>query len=423
MYLESKSEKPWSSVVWAGTVSLSLACFVAAEDWPQWRGPNRDDRSAESGLLREWPAGGPPLAWKATGLGSGFSGVSIADNRVVTAGDRGPENFVIALDLAGGKQLWSTKLGKSGAPGWGGFAGPRCSPTIDGERVYALGQYGEFVCLETATGKEVWRKNFVADLGGAVPEWGYSESPLVDGNNMMVTPGGGQGAIVALNKLTGAVVWRSKEFTDAAQYSSIIAVDHGGVRQYIQLTQASVVGVAAHDGRVLWRAPRKGEVAVVPTPVFHDGLVYVSSGYKVGCNVFKVSAAGGKFASEQIYANKVMANHHGGVVLVGDHLYGYSDDKGWVCQELKSGAEVWAEKSKLGKGSLTYADGHLYLREEKKGNSRIALIEATPAGYKEKGVFSQPNRSDKESWPHPVISGGKLFIRDQDVLLCFNVKP
>jgi outer membrane protein assembly factor BamB len=403
----------------AFTFTSVLIGFAA--DWPQFRGPNRDGISTETGLLKDWPSGGPRLVWKSKGLGNGYSTVSVVGNRIYTAGDTGEASMVHALNTADGKQVWSAKLGKPGAPGWGGFAGPRATPTIDGDLLFAVDQWGEMVCLVTADGKEKWRKNFTSDFGGQRPEWGFSESPLVDGDKVVVTPGGEQGAIVALNKKTGVVVWQTKDFTDPAHYSSLIAADIGGVRQYIQLTAASVVGVAAADGKVLWRATRKGQTAVIPTPIYDSGFVYVTSGYGVGCNLFKITSADNKFSAEQVYANKVIANHHGGVIKVGDYVYGYSDGKGWTCQNFKSGEAKWQDKEKLGKGSIGYADGHFYLRKEDKEGT-IALIEASPEGYKEHGRFDQPDRSDKNSWPHPVVVGGRLYIRDQDVLLCYDVK-
>jgi outer membrane protein assembly factor BamB len=236
----------------------------------------------------------------------------------------------------------------------------------------------------------------------------------------MVTPGGERGAIVALNKKTGELIWQTKDFTDAPHYSSLIPAEIGGVRQYVQLTAASVVGVAPTDGKVLWRTARKGSTAVIPDPICDGGTVYVTSGYGAGCNLFKVSSSGGTFSVNQVYANKVMGNHHGGVVRLGDYLYGYSDSKGWTCQDFKTGEAKWQQKDKLGKGSLTFADGRLYLRQEDKKGT-VALIEASPDGYKEHGRFDPPDRSDKNSWPHPVVAGRKLYLRDQDVLLCYDI--
>jgi outer membrane protein assembly factor BamB len=293
---------------------------------------------------------------------------------------------------------------------------------VDGDLLYAVSQYGEMVCLQTADGKEMWRKDYVRDFGGAIPGWGYAESVLVDGDQVVMTPGGAEGTIVALDKQSGKLKWRSQGLTDEAHYSTPIIAEIGGVRQYIQLTPKNVVGVAAADGKVLWRAVRKGNVAVIPSPIYHEGCVYVTSSYGNTCNLFKVSDAGGSFSTEQVYANKVMVNHHGGVILVGDCLYGYSEGgKGWTCQDFKTGEAKWQENGKLGKGSLVYADGRFYLREEG-GKGTVALIEATPDGYKEHGRFAQPDRSAKNSWPHPVVAGGKLFLRDQDLLLCYDVK-
>lgn len=403
---------------------LALICSGAleAEDWALWRGPNRAGKSGESGLMPQWPAAGPPLAWKASGLGAGLATVTVFKGRVFTAGEKGKGSFVVALNESDGKQLWSAPLGKAGAPGWGGFAGPRCTPTVDGDRLYSLGQYGELVCLEVATGKELWRKSLVTDFGGSVPEWGYSESPLVDGERVLCTPGGSKGAVVALDRTSGALVWQSTEFTDEAQYSSLVPAVMGGVRLCVQITMKSVAGVALADGGLVWKAPRRGAVAVIPTPIVGSNFVYVTSGYKVGCNVFRVSGTGTNLEVSQAYAKKVIANHHGGVVLVRENVFGHSDGLGWVCQELSSGKEVWVEGAKVGKGSILYADGRLYLREENKQSSRIVLIEATPAGFKEHGRFEQPDHSGKEAWPHPVIANGRLYLRDQDILLCYDVK-
>ncbi len=407
------------------TSMISQPAPAATAEWSQWRGPNRDGKSPETGLLKEWPAGGPRLVWKSTNLGGGYGSISASGDQLFTTGDKEGDCYVMALGVTDGKLLWQTKLGKAGAPGWGGFAGPRGTPTVAGGLVVAVDQWGDLICVEAATGKEQWRKEFEKDFGGKRPEWGFAESPLVDGNRVIITPGGSEGAMVALNLKTGETLWRSKGFTDNAQYSSAMIGVIGGVRQYVQLTMENLVGVAADDGRVLWQAKRKGATAVIPDPITDGNQIYVSSGYGTGCNLFKISE-GSPFSAEQKYANKVMVNHHGGVVKVGDSVYGYSDGKGWTCQNFQTGEATWADKDKLKKGSIAFADGMLYCREEA-GNSKTAkgtvvLLEATPKGFDEKGRFDPPDRSDKNSWAHPVIAGGKLYLRDQEVLLCYDVK-
>jgi outer membrane protein assembly factor BamB len=393
-----------------------LTVNVLGGDWPQWRGPQRDGHSADKGLLNALPPGGPPLVWKTNGIGHGYSSVAVVDGKIFTMGDGPGSSFAHALAL-NGNHLWMAKVGNVG--GGGGYPGPRCTPAVDGGRVYVLGQHGDLVCVDADAGTEVWRKNLGKDFNGKVGGWGYSESPLVDGDKVLCTPGGPDGAMVALNKKTGETLWRSTDYTDSAQYSSIIVEEIGGVRQYIQLTGASVAGISAKDGKLLWRAPRKGNTATIPTPVFHDNCVYVTSGYGVGCKLFTITP-GAEFKVEPVYTNTVMVNHHGGVILAGEHLYGYSDGKGWVCQEFKTGKMLWRHKG-VGKGSITYADGHFYLRSED-GSGTVALIEASPESYRERGRFDQPDRSDKNSWPHPVIAGGRLYLRDQDLLLCYDVQ-
>ncbi len=408
-----------------GLLALLLAApmlrplSAADADWPQWRGPNRDGISTETGLLKTWPAEGPPLAWKIKGLGAGYSGVSVSKGRIYTMGDLADSSYVLALNEADGKQIWAAKVGRTG--GGDGYPGPRCTPAVDGDLVFALGQFGDLVCVDAATGEARWRKHLVSDFGGKMMSgWGYSESPLIDGDRLICTPGGPRGTMIALNKKTGAELWRTTDLKESASYSSVVPVEMGGQKQYVQLTDASVFGVATDDGKLLWRGRRAGRVAVIPTPVIHDHHVYVTSGYGVGCNLFSITAAGGQFKADQVYANTVMANHHGGVILLDNHLYGFSDGKGWVCQEFATGKMVWSERQQLGKGAIACADGRLYLRSEDKGT--LVLLEATPQGYKEAGRFEQPDRSDVKAWPHPVIANGKLYLRDQDVLLCYNVK-
>lgn len=398
-------------------LSLSTV-LVHAGDWPQWRGPDRNDISKETGLLKQWPAGGPKQVWLFKDAGLGYAGYSIAGGKLFTMGARAEKEFLIAVDVKDGKELWSTPIATTLKNGWGD--GPRGTPTVDGKLVYALGGQGTLICASVADGKEQWRAT-MQSLGGKTPEWGYTESVLVDGKQVLCTPGEDKGAVVALDKLTGKVLWQSGDFTDGAQYASIIAADLNGARQYIQLTKKSVVGLNSTDGKTLWRADWPGRTAVIPTPIQRDGLVYVSAGYGVGCQMVKVGS-GNQLTG--VYTNKVMKNHHGGVILVGNHLYGHSDGPGWVCQDFKTGAEVWASKN-LGKGAIAYADGMLYLLEE--GSGTVALIEASPKGWSEKSRFKlEPQTTQRNPqgriWTHPVISNGKLYLRDQELLFCFDVK-
>ncbi len=398
----------------------TAAQFAPAADWPQWRGPKRDNICSETGLLQQWPEGGPKLAWTAAGLGDGYSGVAVVGERIYTLGDGSDGCFVRALDAGTGKILWSARVGNSG--GGGGFPGPRCTPTVEGAQLVVLGQFGDLVCLETAGGKELWRHNFKDEMEGKMMSgWGYAESPMVDGGRVICTPGGPKGTLAAFDLATGKLAWRSEGFTDNAAYCSMLVETIGGARQYVQLTDASVAGVAANDGRLLWRAPRPGKTAVIPTPIFADNGVFVTSGYGIGCNLFKVTASDGQFSAEPVYANKTMITQLGGVVKVGGHLFGYTDSKGWTCQEFQSGKLVWQDNARLGKGSVLAVDGQLILRAEK-DKGTVVLINATTTGWAEQGRFDQPERSDKNSWPPPVIAHGRLYLRDQDKLLSYDVK-
>lgn len=412
----------WFAVL-AVAAALGTTAASRAADWPQWRGPQRDGISRETGLLKEWPAGGPKLDWKTTGLGGGYSGVSVAAGRIYTMGDGADAAYVHALDEATGKILWSVKVGATGGDKENKYPGTRCTPTVDGPLVFATGQWGDIICVEAATGKEVWRRTLTTDIKAQMMSvWGYSESPLIDGEKLICSPGGPAGTMAALNKKTGEVIWRTKEWTDKASYSSVILATIGDVRQYIQISNAHVAGVNPADGRVLWKAPRPGKVAVIPTPIVDGNLVYVVSGYGVGCHAFRVTKTGGTFSAEQVYANKEIVNHHGGVLKIGAHVFGHSDSSGWVWQDLQTGNAVFkAEKSKLGKGAVTAADGMLYLRQES-GKGTLVLLDASTPTWTEKGRFDQPDRSSKSSWPHPVIANGRLYLRDQEVLLAYNVK-
>jgi outer membrane protein assembly factor BamB len=393
-------------------------------DWPQWRGPDRTDISKETGLLKSWPSGGPRLLWTFRDAGAGYSSPAVVGDRLYTMGADDKTEFLFAIDLKTQKKAWSAEIAPRFPHAKGN--GPRGTPTVEGDLVFGIGGQGTLVCVRAATGEKVWSKDLKKDFGGEMmSSWGYSESPLVDGDKVVCTPGGNKGALVALNKKTGELLWQTRDFTDKSGYSSVIVIEVNGVRHYCQITGDHVVGVAPGDGKMLWKYPRKGRTAVIPTAVFADDMIYVTSGYGVGCNLIKLVPDGGKFKAEEVYANKNMSNHHGGVVLVGEYLYGHTDGKGWVCQNLKTGEVVWAERNKLDKGSVTYADGHLYCLGEGAGD--VVLVKATPDGWKEDGRFKLPEQSkvrtnEGKIWTHPVIAHGKLYLRDQDLIFCYDIK-
>lgn len=393
-----------------------------APSWPQWRGPNRDDSSTETGLLKEWPAEGPKRVWVNEEAGMGYSGFSIVDGILYTIGLFDDEEKLLALDATTGKKVWDTPTGGGRFKNnWGD--GPRSTPTVAGGMVFALGGGGDLVCADAKTGKKKWGKSLTRDLGGVIQNWGYTESPLVEGELVIVTPGGPEGTIAALNSGNGAVKWQTKDFTVPAQYSSCIAIDHNGQRQIVQLLMNAFVGVSPSDGNVLWQTEFPGRTAVIPTPIYKDGHVYVTAGYGTGCKMIKLGSGSG--TPEVVYENKTMVNHHGGVILVGDYLYGHSDGGGWTCQEFKTGTEKWAERQKLRKGCVAYADGMLYCVGEDGGD--VVLIEASPEGWKEHGRFKLEAQSSKRApqgriWTHPVICGGKLYLRDQEFISCYDVK-
>lgn len=403
----------------------------SAAEWPSFRGPKRDALSPDTALQKTWKPGGPALAWKAAGLGTGYSSVAVSAGRVYTLGDKEGAQHLFALDAKDGKALWSAKVG---APWVDNMGGPRGTPTVDGDRVYAVGTEGDLVCVDAATGKERWRKSLEKDFGGAMMSiWKFSESPLVDGDRVVVTPGAPGAALVALDKATGREIWRTAaadlgaKGKDGAGYSSVVISNGGGVKQYVQLMGRGLVGVRASDGKLLWSYNKvANDVANISTPVVKGDYVFASTGYGTGAALVKLAAAGngGVSASEVYFLDpKTFQNHHGGFVLVGDHVYaGHGHNKGFpICLELMTGKVAWGgdiRNEGTGSAAVVYADGNLVFRYQ---NGVVILVEASPAGYKEKGSFTIPNPNTL-SWPHPVVVGGRLYLREQDTLYVYDVK-
>ena len=395
---------------------LLLAATGRPADWPQFRGPNRDDVSKDTGLLKSWPKDGPPLAWQTKGLGGGYSSVSVAGDRIYTLGNKGNTTYLVALERDGGKVLWTAEVGR-----FGGDLG--CTPTVDGDRIYALGQHGDLVCID-ASGKRLWAHNLQKDFGGVCGSWHYCESPLVDGDRLVVTPGGKGATMLALAKDTGAVLWKCPIPLrhPEAGYSSVVVAKVGGVRLYVQLLNGGVVGVS-DDGRFLWKYEKLGpNTANIPTPIALGDRVFASAGYGKGGALLQLKADGKEVSAEEVYFNRELTNKHGGVVCVGDYLYGDSDDQGRpFCAAVKTGKVLWKRgRQGAGKGSasVTYADGRLYFHYE---NGVVALVETSPDGYKEAGSFRVPKTSGPAR-AHPVVSGGRLYLREGDLLYCYDVR-
>ena len=389
-----------------------------AGEWSQFRGANRDNRSTETGLLSSWSDQGPPLAWTARGLGEGYSAVSVADGKVFTMGNTGGREMVTAIDLATGRQVWATPTGGQAYENGQGN-GPRGTPAVADGRVYALGASGQLACMDAESGRVQWSGNILQEYNARNIGWGISESPLIDGDKVICTPGGQRATMVAINKNSGQAEWTALvPSSPRAAYSSAIAIEVGGVRPYVNYTHSGAVGIRASDGNGMWgQNEGSNGTANCSAPIFHDDHVFVASGYNTGGALFRLTSSGGRTTSRTLYSNRDMKNHHGGMVAVDGFLYG-TDESILKCINLTTGQMAWQSRS-VGKGAVTYADGHIYLRGE---NGSVALFEASQRGYSEKGQFRQPQRSGRPAWAHPVVAAGKLFLRDMDTLQAYDIK-
>lgn len=414
----------WLFFVPAG-LSILLLPAVAA-DWPQWRGPRRNGISQESGLLKEWPQNGPKLLWQVQDIGEGYATPAVVGTRLYLLSNRGLENeFVQALSVQDGKPLWSTRIGNVGSPNQEPpYPMARSTPTLDGDLLYALGSDGDLVCLQAATGELLWKKNLRGDFGGKPGKWAYSESPLVDGEVLVVTPGGTEATLLALNKKTGAVVWKSAvPGGDPAAYSSAIVIQAAARKQYVQFLDKGVVGVDAKTGRFLWRYERTSTgPANIPTPVAQNGYVYSANARRFGGGLVQLHATKDGVSAEEVYFERDVPNTLGGQVLLDGYLYG-TNPKGLACAEFVTGKMKWQAEG-VGPGAVLYADGNLYVHGE---NGDVALVEATPESYRERGRFTPPaqpkrSRSREMAWAYPVVANGRLYIRDLGTLWCYEVK-
>jgi outer membrane protein assembly factor BamB len=405
------------AIAFLATAVLTATPLLSA-DWPQWRGAGRVGHSPDTSILAPWPKSGPKQAWIFKDAGIGYSSFSIVGTRLFTMGARQESEQVICLDATTGKELWATSLGPVYENNWGD--GPRSTPTVDGDHLYALSATGILACLNIKDGTEVWKVDVVKSLGGELQGWGYTESVLIDGDHVICTPGGQQGTMAALHKKTGAVVWQSSKLKGPAQYSSPIRIEVNGQPQYAQLLMNKVVGIAPKDGALLWETSFPGRVAVIPTVLFHNNSVYATAGYGTGCQMIKLDGA----EPEVVYEEKSITNHHGGVIVVDGKIYGHSDKGGWTCQDFLTGKIEWQDES-LGKGTCTYAAGHLICVDENDGT--VVLATAKPDKWQEISRFKlapQTSLRKKEGriWSHPVVVNGRLYLRDQDLIFCYNVQ-
>jgi outer membrane protein assembly factor BamB len=401
------------SLIAIGLLAVVMPLASQTADWTQWRGPNRDGHSAETGLLQEWPASGPPLVWRGTGAGTGYSSFASSNGRLFTLGARGNVEYVIAFDAATGKRLWEVANGQRFRNDRGD--GPRGTPTVDGDRVYAFGGSGELAALDAATGKKLWSVNVVQQFGGNTPYWGYSESPLVIDDRIILNAGGRRASIVALSKQDGKTLWQNHN--DEAGYSSPMLLRTGSLQQVVFFTGQRALAVDPRDGRLLWSYNRASNgTANIATPVVRGNRVFVSSDYGTGAALLDVRAAGNIASAQEIYFTREMRNHHASSVVVGDHIYGFSSS---ILTALKfdTGEMAWRNRS-VGKGSLIYADQRLYLYSE---DGVVGLAEASPTEYRERGRFTIQT-SGPPTWSHPIITNGRLIIRDQDNIYAYNVK-
>jgi outer membrane protein assembly factor BamB len=402
----------------AGCVACAVVTVAAqapSTDWPQWRGPERNGASRETGLLREWPQSGPAVVWSASQLGAGYGSVAVAGSRVFVQGMKNRQSVVTSLDRAAGKAAWSVALGSAQENDRG--SGPRSTPTVDGDRVYVLTENGDLVCLLVADGKVVWRRNILREFNGRNINWLVSESPLIDGDRIIVSPGGRNAGMVALDKMTGTTVWVSKELSDEAGYASSVVADVQGVRTILTLTGNAGIGVRATDGKVMWRYGNvANNTANITTPIYSNGKVFFTSAYGTGGALLGLRATGDSVSAQEIYFTRNMQNHHGGVVLVDGYLYGFNNSI-LTCLEFETGKVMWRDRS-VGKGSVAYADGRLYVLSE---DNVVGLVEASPKGYRETGRFSIADQG-WPSWAHPAISGGRLYLRNQNVLASYELR-
>ena len=424
------SRCPLSALCALLLVLFTLPATAGAGDWPQWRGPNRDGIAVGESMRSNWDAHPPTLLWMSEGMGRGYASLAIVDGRLYTTGNRDDAQAVVCADAANGDVVWATPITDRNPKH--GYPGSRCTPTVDGDHVYVVASDGKIACLDKSDGSIVWSESFKQWSGKMMSGWGFSESPLVDGDWVLCTPGGKDAMIVALNKRDGSLVWKAtmpsigENGKDGAGYSSIVISNGGGVKQYVTTVGRGTIGVRAEDGKFLWGYNRvANSTANIPTPIIDGDLVFASTGYGTGAVLLQLTGGSeGDVQAEERYflTAKDFQNHHGGMIEIDGYIYaGHQHNKGFpICLDMKSGKAAWGGRIRPegnGSAAITCVDGQVIFRYQ---DGKLALIEATPKGHKLNGTFKPEYQEDK-SWSHPVVVDGKLYLREQDRLMCYDV--
>lgn len=407
-------------VLFYSLISAVTANSQETSTWPCFHGQDRSNKSTETGLLNQWPEDGPGLLWSVSGLGEGYSTVSVDKGLIYTAGMNNKQTMVYAFNLEGEIQ-WQQSNGTAWetTKSWASsYTGARSTPTVDNSVIYHLGETGRLVSLAAKTGEPIWSMELRERFDAEEPEYGYSESVLIDGENLYCSPAGKKGFLVCLNKKTGDLIWTNTDISGSVGFSSHIIADYGGYHQIIGMSSNSVYGVDAVKGDLLWTFPYENKRSLnIPDPIFYQGHVFITSGYGKGSALIKLKLSENKIIPEIIWQTPIMDNHHGGVVLLNGYLYGSGDEKrGWYCLDIMTGEPQWKA---AGKGSLTYAENMLYCLEEK---GTMRLIKASAQSFEEVSAFEVPEGGKGMYWAHPVVCGGRLYIRHTDKLFAYSIK-
>jgi outer membrane protein assembly factor BamB len=399
----------------------SYSIAQVAGEWPCFHGSDRTNKSQETGLLKKWPEAGPGLLFTISGLGEGYSSVSVADGFIYTAGKYEDQTYVFAFDLTG-KLVWKKPNGKAWTTtlSWASsYTGPRSTPTYDKGRIYHLSEGGRLAAFDSKTGKEIWVRDILKDFDAPEPEYGYTESVFIDGDKLYVHPAGKKGFQVCLNKNDGTLIWADNDITGTEGYGSVVLSQTGGYRQVISASSNCYYGIDAATGKLLWKVDFENQRSLNLTDaIIKDDYVFISSGYGKGSMLFRLKASGKLIQPETIWQSGLMDNQHGGVILHNGYLYGSGNNsRGWFCLDFLTGRQIWKA---AGTGAITFADGMLYMLEEKSGVMK--LVRATPDKYEVAGEFKVPSGGESMYWAHPVVCGGRLYIRHWDKVFVYALK-